>query len=197
MKAWLSILGLYNYDNSIFNLFVVPDGMDKELIINNILLECAEMEIIYPEPDIMKNAIGLWSNKQLESWERMYKAMQLEYDPIYNYDRFEEWLDSNTATTHSNTNSNLNRKGSTKHQVNAFNSRITDSNIDSIDNTDTDNTNTNSNNSAIGAHSGHLYGNIGVTTSQQMLQSEIDISKFIVADYIIDQFKERFCLLVY
>lgn len=197
MKAWLSILGLYNYDNSIFNLFVVPDGMDKELIINNILLECAEMEIIYPEPDIMKNAIGLWSNKQLESWERMYKAMQLEYDPIYNYDRFEEWLDSNTATTHSNTNSNLNRKGSTKHQVNAFNSGITDSNIDSIDNTDTDNTNTNSNNSAIGSHSGHLYGNIGVTTSQQMLQSEIDISKFIVADYIIDQFKERFCLLVY
>lgn len=197
MKAWLSILGLYNYDNSIFNLFVVPDGMDKELIINNILLECAEMEIIYPEPDIMKNAIGLWSNKQLESWERMYKAMQLEYDPIYNYDRFEEWLDSNTATTHSNTNSNLNRKGSTKHQVNAFNRGITDSNIDSIDNTDTDNTNTNANNSAIGAHSGHLYGNIGITSSQQLLQSEIDVSKFIVTDYIIDQFKERFCLLVY
>lgn len=197
MKAWLSILGLYNYDNSIFDLFVVPDGMNKELIINNILLECAEMEIIYPEPDIMKNAIGLWSNKQLESWERMYKAMQLEYDPIYNYDRFEEWLDSNTATTHSNTNSNLNRKGSTKHQVNAFNSGITDSNIDSIDNTDTDNTNTNSNNSAIGAHSGHMYGNIGVTTSQDMLLSEVNVSKFIVQDYIIEQFKERFCLLVY
>lgn len=197
MKAWLSILGLYNYDNSIFDLFVVPDGMNKELIINNILLECAEMEIIYPEPDIMKNAIGLWSNKQLESWERMYKAMQLEYDPIYNYDRFEEWLDSNTATTHSNTNSNLNRKGSTKHQVNSFNSGITDSNIDSIDNTDTDNTNTNSNNSAIGAHSGHMYGNIGVTTSQDMLLSEVNVSKFIVQDYIIEQFKERFCLLVY
>lgn len=197
MKAWLSILGLYNYDNSIFNLFVVPDGMDKELIINNILLECAEMEIIYPEPDIMKNAIGLWSNKQLESWERMYKAMQLEYDPIYNYDRFEEWLDSNQSTAQSNSNTTANRNGTTKHQVNAFNRGITDSNIDSIDNTDTDNTNTNSDNSAIGAHSGHLYGNIGVTSSQQLLQSEIDVSKFIVTDYIIDQFKERFCLLVY
>lgn len=197
MKAWLSILGLYNYDNSIFDKFVVPTGMDKELIINNILLELAELEVIYPEPNTMKNAIGFWSQGQLDSWQRMYDAMQLEYDPIYNYDRFEEWLDSNTATTHSNTNSNLNRKGSTKHQVNAFNSGITDSNIDSIDNTDTDITNTNSNNSATGAHSGHLYGNIGVTTSQQMLQSEIDISKFIVQDYIIEQFKERFCLLVY
>lgn len=197
MKAWLSILGLYNYDNSIFDLFVVPDEMNKELIINNILLECAEMEIIYPESDIMKNAIGLWSNKQLESWERMYKAMQLEYDPIYNYDRFEEWLDSNQSTAQSNSNTTANRNGTTKHQVNAFNSGITDSNSDTITNNDKDTTTTDSNNSNIGEHSGHLYGNIGVTTSQQMLQSEIDVSKFIVTDYIIDQFKERFCLLVY
>lgn len=197
MKAWLSILGLYNYDNSIFDLFVVPDGMNKELIINNILLECAEMEIIYPEPDIMKNAIGLWSNKQLESWERMYKAMQLEYDPIYNYDRFEEWLDSNQSTAQSNSNTTANRNGTTKHQVNAFNSGITDSNSDTITNNDKDTTTTDSNNSNIGTHSGHLYGNIGVTTSQDMVLSEVNVSKFIVQDYIIEQFKERFCLLVY
>ena len=197
MKAWLSILGLYNYDNSIFDKFVVPTGMDKELIINNILLECAEMEIIYPEPDIMKNAIGLWSNKQLESWARMYKAMQLEYDPIYNYDRFEEWLDSNQSTAQSNSNTTANRNGTTKHQVNAFNSGITDSNSDTITNNDKDTTTTDSNNSNIGVHSGHLYGNIGVTTSQDMLLSEVNVSKFIVQDYIIEQFKERFCLLVY
>ena len=171
--------------------------MNKELIINNILLECAEMEIIYPEPDIMKNAIGLWSNKQLESWARMYKAMQLEYDPIYNYDRFEEWLDSNQSTAQSNSNTTANRNGTTKHQVNAFNRGITDSNSDTITNNDKETTTTDSNNSNIGAHSGHMYGNIGVTTSQDMLLSEVNVSKFIVQDYIIDQFKERFCLLVY
>lgn len=189
MKAWLSILGLYNYDDSIFDKFVVPKGMDKELIINNILLELAELEVIYPEPNTMKNAIGFWSQGQLDSWQRMYDAMQLEYDPIYNYDRFEEWLDSNQ----SHSNSTFTSKGTSKHQVNAFNRGLADSDNNTVDNLNTDN----SNGSSTGAHSGHMYGNIGVTTSQQMLQSELDISKFIVQDYIIEQFKDRFCLLVY
>lgn len=123
MKAWLSILGLYNYDDSIFDKFVVPTGMDKELIINNILLELAELEVIYPEPNTMKNAIGFWSQGQLDSWQRMYDAMQLEYDPIYNYDRFEEWLDSNQSHSNSTGTSN----GTSKHQVNAFNKGLSDS----------------------------------------------------------------------
>ena len=129
MKAWLSILGLYNYDDSIFDKFVVPTGMDKELIINNILLELAELEVIYPEPNTMKNAIGFWSQGQLDSWQRMYDAMQLEYDPIYNYDRFEEWLDSNQSHSNSTGTSN----GTSKHQVNAFNKGLADSDNTIID----------------------------------------------------------------
>lgn len=41
-------------------------------------------------------------------------------------------------------------------------------------------------------------GNIGVTTSQQMLEQEIEVSaKLNVIKMIVDSFKERFCLLVY
>ena len=44
----------------------------------------------------------------------------------------------------------------------------------------------------------HISGNIGVTTSQQMLEQEIEISaKLNVIKMIVDSFKERFCLLVY
>lgn len=44
----------------------------------------------------------------------------------------------------------------------------------------------------------HTSGNIGVTTSQQMLEQEIEISaKLNVMDMIVDSFKKRFCLLVY
>ena len=44
----------------------------------------------------------------------------------------------------------------------------------------------------------HTSGNIGVTTSQQMLQQEIDISPALnVAKMITESFRERFCLLVY
>lgn len=44
----------------------------------------------------------------------------------------------------------------------------------------------------------HTSGNIGVTTSQQMLEQEIEISaKLNVMNMIVESFKQRFCLLVY
>ena len=45
---------------------------------------------------------------------------------------------------------------------------------------------------------GRVHGNIGVTTSQQMIQAEIDLRVQNQLTYIIiNDFKRRFCLLVY
>ena len=44
----------------------------------------------------------------------------------------------------------------------------------------------------------HISGNIGVTTSQQMLEQELLVSaKLNVYNYIMKSFKDRFCLEVY
>ena len=43
----------------------------------------------------------------------------------------------------------------------------------------------------------HAFGNIGVTTSQQMLQSELDIARFNIVQQITDLFLSEFCILVY
>ena len=44
----------------------------------------------------------------------------------------------------------------------------------------------------------HTTGNIGVTTSQQMLEQEIEVAaKLNVSKLIVDSFKDRFCILVY
>ena len=40
-------------------------------------------------------------------------------------------------------------------------------------------------------------GNIGVTTTQQMIEAERQLVKFNIYDVIIDSFKQRFCLLLY
>ena len=43
-----------------------------------------------------------------------------------------------------------------------------------------------------------IHGNIGVTTSQQMLESELDlIPRLDLIDYIADDFKSEFCLYIY
>lgn len=44
---------------------------------------------------------------------------------------------------------------------------------------------------------GYARGNIGVTTTQQMIEAQRDVVKFNLMDYIIDDFKNRFTLLVY
>ena len=42
-----------------------------------------------------------------------------------------------------------------------------------------------------------IKGNIGVTTSQQMIEQERNVVKFNIYDYIVESFKQRFCILVY
>lgn len=42
-----------------------------------------------------------------------------------------------------------------------------------------------------------LRGNYGVKTTQAMIKEEQELAKFNVFDYIIEDFKKRFCLLVY
>ena len=47
------------------------------------------------------------------------------------------------------------------------------------------------------AHTGHLFGNIGVTTSQQMLKEEWEVAKLNIYDEAADMFLNEFCIYVY
>lgn len=42
-----------------------------------------------------------------------------------------------------------------------------------------------------------VHGNIGVTTTQQMLTSEREVVQFCMQEFIIDDFISRFCVMVY
>ena len=105
MGATLSILGLYEWDNTVFDLMQFPEDFtneQKSIVTNNILAECAELEFLYPNPTVAKNIIGIWSAKEKPYWDRVYAAAQLEYDPIENYRRNEtDTITDNRTETHS------------------------------------------------------------------------------------------------
>ena len=44
---------------------------------------------------------------------------------------------------------------------------------------------------------GRAHGNVGVTTSQEMIQSEREVAMFNIYDIIAESFVENFCLMVY
>lgn len=221
----LTVEGLYNYDNTLFDGFNVPEGLVKQIAIDAILMRTRELEILYPDFTYMKNRITIWSNKYQINWKKLYDTTVLEYNPIENYDRMEDWTDTDDETSTSardNTRNTTNTVKSTStneiinsvnvtDQNTAFNAgladhakQITDGDTTengSITNTETgkDTENENVNGGRTGRHTktGRAHGNIGVTTSQQMIQSERDLVVFNLYDVIAESFIENFCLMVY
>ena len=59
---------------------------------------------MFPNPDFMKNAIKIWSSKWFRTFSEWLKGTQAEWNPIYNYDRYEEGWDDNKKN-YSSTNS--------------------------------------------------------------------------------------------
>lgn len=103
--ANLSIMGLYNNDDTILDMMVFPDGFSdaqKQTTKESILVECAEFEFLYPNPTVAKTIIGIWSRKEKPYWDRVYQASLLEYNPIENYRRTEtETIEDGHTEQHS------------------------------------------------------------------------------------------------
>lgn len=90
----LTLIGLYNYEQQferdLFSSLTLPAGYDKPTFINSLLLEHGEKCVMYTDPAFMRSAIGIWSGKWQLELSRIFEALTAEYNPIYNYDRFEE-----------------------------------------------------------------------------------------------------------
>lgn len=209
----LTVEGLYNYDNTLFDGFNVPEGLVKQIAIDAILMRTRELEILYPDFTYMKNRITIWSNKYQINWKKLYDTTVLEYNPIENYDRMEDWTDTDDEKTSSardntitstSTNEIMNSVNITDQNT-AFNAGLADhakqiTDGDTTENgsiTNTEKENVNDGRTVKHTKTGRAHGNIGVTTSQQMIQSERDLVVFNLYDVIAESFIENFCLMVY
>ena len=222
MRATLSILGLYQYSPDVFDLFKLPAGVSLDSVRDNILMELAELELIYPSGEFMKTAIGIWSSKQIPVWEKLYATTNLEYNPIHNYDRTEEWTEQETGNRNESRTQNQQSAGESSGTVQNSGKNTVKSDVSAFNETTytpkemqtttlgTENTSsgtakqttditddTDENSSRNNTRTGRAYGNIGVTTTQQMIEAERNVVKFNIVDYIVEDFKQRFCLLIY
>jgi len=301
----ISPLGLYNWDPTIFDLMQIPEALNKDALVKNLLAETAELEVLYPNPVVFKNLVAIWSAKQIDIWNRLYATTQYDYNPIENYNRYETGSESGTGrTTHSGTDTTTDttthggtdgrteaittggkdtldmtrRDGGTEteqgnssveaggrdtvtgndtkgHWVAGYDTPAPSQSSDNLlkQTRDTDDattqtdygkteegtgsrtttfgkTETNKDETTYGKtenvqetktygetitkqgglthgeqvsttndgeHELHAHGNIGVTTTQDMIRQQRDIEKFNVYDIIIEDFKMRFCILVY
>lgn len=278
--ATLSLLGLYNHDESLLeglienlpNKFGIPSGyedsyytdvtIDPQTVIENLLVECAEFEILYSDFNALKRIISIWSAKEKPMWQKMFNTTCYKYNPIWNKDGKTIWTEQQTLTgtktelergskttsddgtitddyTSTSTTTNTTTAGGTNTRsgqdettgkVSAYNS--TDfQNRDKTNSTSSENSTTessedftgkgnvtnkgtkttsntgdvehnvsretNDSNTGETTHEQSETGNIGVTMTQQMITAEREVAMFNIIDFIINDFKERFCLRIY
>lgn len=205
-------------NKSVFDLMNLPTGIDKDALTDNIILEGGDFEVLYADPYMFRAAVGTWTSKYYRTFEKWVAALNLEYNPLENYDRQEDYTDTsnkgekttagNTRTLNNEDKETLNTTTTDEHTVSAFDSgSYQPSDKNEIKNTGTDTFNHTGTIKDEGSgsliangkdvHSGRIHGNIGVTTSQQMLQSELDIARFNLIQQITDLFLTEFMILVY
>lgn len=277
-KAKITLIGFYNYmlsvNDDLFKNLHTPDGISKDLLVNNILLKGGDFEVLYAEPYFYQNMIGIWSDKWQRTMEKWINALSIDYNPLENYDRMEDWTDdasrianeqkAETASNASNASAlnsiNNSSNSSEEHTNNTFNdelsskteSAITEDSLinersafdsssyqphdketktnltgttgdvqtvaslndeghsnnetegnqtsisqNTINGDESRTTDSNAIDNSSSTHSGRMHGNIGVTTSQQMLEAELEVSRFNLYDEITDLFLSELCIYLY
>lgn len=231
------IRAIIDYDNTVFDNLTLPDDINdddtKALLIDTILYKYGDAPLFSPDPSVVKYYIGRWSSRRAPLWDRYYKAVTADYDPLSNYDRTEKrelthgkkvtyggTVTDSTSGTITDTPSGsvkVEKDDTTTENVSAYNSSTWEPSKQSVLDGETNTSYTNykeersftnyqeqrtynnsDTNSGKDSEETHTYGNIGVTTSQQMLISELDLNdRLDIINYIADDWHSEFNLMIY
>lgn len=146
----------------------------------------------------MRDAVTLWASKWAQAFERWALAFKEEYNPLHNYDRFEEIEEKhddettnklNASTTTDDTNTNTRSAFDSSNYEPHDQSKMTGNGTSKSDGSGTD--------KGTFERKAHLYGNIGVTTSATMLTEELEVRKHNLYNMIADCFATELTLMIY
>lgn len=187
---FISIVQLYGY--SLFDDIQIPKGIDKGLLVNAIMDKSAIYEPLYTDETLLKNKIQTFFAKNYRTYQKLYDAYMVDYNPIENYDRKEDLSRSSTSNSNVDTRDNL--TDNTVNKVSPYDSESFKN--DTSINSESSSTNKRQSNTDEDVKEvNRIHGNIGVTTTQQMLQSELDIvHKLNIYELIANDFYTEFMI---
>ena len=206
-RITITLMNLYDADTSLLDQLALPEKINRDDFIGRMMLDIGEQEVCITNPKIMKIGIGVWSRGRLPIWEKLAAVQDLEYNPIWNVDGTvtHEGSDSDSRTYGRERSEDITRDTDTETigQISADNSESWSN--DTKTNTEEDETigtaetiADTENRSGSDAWTETRTGNIGVTTTQKMLNEEVEFwGSYDIINYIIHDFAKEFCLLVF
>ena len=86
---------------------VLPDGLEKNTLKSVIMMRLGLCWPVYDEPEVFGEMLYSWCISHAWNIERLIKVTEVDYAPLENYDRHENFTDKNSGgTTTSDVNTN-------------------------------------------------------------------------------------------
>ena len=212
------IVAILEFDPTIFDDLIFPEGVDKQIFVDSLVQTCGHTPLLHPDPGYLHYYIPAWGKRTYKIWKKLAATLDLEYNPIENYDRNSTYTDttdrslnrttSNSSKSHGTNDSTERSTNTSEDKVSADNSsEYQPDRTSTASGTTSDQLIMDSNGSDSGkmtdaekvshTYTERTHGNIGVTTSQQMIQSERELVRYDFYMEIVNSFKREFCLLIY
>lgn len=104
------------WDNTVFDNMSLPTGYSAADIINRILYKYGDTPLFTPDPDVLKYYITAWSARRLPLWNKYLDLLDIQYEPLENYNRIEDTTidDDGTATHDYSGDDSVTRSGEDK-----------------------------------------------------------------------------------
>lgn len=215
----ITLYGMMQYDPALFDGIVLPDTINKDILLAEIVSRSGDLYPYYQVPEILKQNISYWFLRRRYDFQQMQAALTAEYNPIENYDRREEFnrdyansgADTNTSTGKatstaegSGESTGLNTNKVSAYNADDFQNRDQMDSVATTAQSDTATQDTNNTSrTEYGAkrnekETGRVHGNIGVTTAQQMITAEMEMRKsFDLYKIIAELFEHEFITGIY
>ena len=202
----VTLIGLESFlnpEHSVFENATFPEGINLDTLKGAIFLRCQEFELLYSDPDFMIAAVNIWAKKNYWTFDKWLKLLTKQYDPLYNKDYYEETHDTHegaasgtSSTTDSNTSSRTDKHSEKAYNTGSgYNEIIKDESSGSSGGTTSGSFG--NNDSYVEGHTYHGYGNIGITSAQELFLKEVDVARFNLYQQIADLFCNEFCIMGY
>lgn len=218
----MTLYGMHQYDPSLFDGVVLPEGIDPNIVKDDIIEKCGDLYPYYQVPPRVKLAITRFFAEYYHNFEMMYKALTNEYNPIENTDWSEKSQrkvnskdsgsdnrvikDSNTTDFESNPAS----YAESTVYTNAYNEGVgterdrtktqqggKDTSKTTASGSSSDSTTYGKGNDTTDDFEIRRHGNIGVQTTSQIINMELQMRRTNLYNTIVELFEDRICVQVY
>ena len=195
----LSIAGLYKFNEHLFDDMYIPESLNRDTVVASIIMETEGLEALYVDIPFMMDAIKYWSITMRHKWDKLVASMNFDYNPIWNKDgtrthtetedkssERDETVADSTASTSNNFGAGFNTT-----------SGLTNRERDTVQNSGQVKTDDDLKESTKRESKDVEQGNIGVTSTQQLIKEEREVADINIYSIIAKDFKQKFCIQVY